>query len=314
MDTTKKRQQLITGIKDQFEELITTLPRELHTSILRSYQPEDFMSPGLLSLVGLPFWISETLPVDSEVCHQMAVGNLFLLHTFQSFDYIVDEDRPNVSTREQIVLGNLCYQHVMRQYRPHFAPDSLFWERVEAYWHEWGASILWEVEKDNLRRSFSRTHAEQSSHKAAALKICPTGLAILADRPELIPDFERAIDLMHTTMQLVDDLKDWREDLLHHRYNSMLSLIVSNNPEYAASLSPDDVVDAIYNSDILKDYEGLIREYAEEAVTFIGSLGIDPWVQLVDSLPYSAAWIVERYDTLMDALVSEHLDTVSKGN
>lgn len=302
MDTTEERQQLIADIKDEFEEILATLPRELHTSILRSYQADDFISPGLLSLVGLPYWLGEKLKVSFDVCRQMAVGNLFLLHTFQSFDFIIDQDRPDVSTRDQIVLGNLCYQYVMRHYRHHFPPDSLFWERTESYWNEWGKSILWEVEEDNQRRTFSKENAVQSSHKAAALKICPTGLAILANQQELIPDYERAIDLMHTTMQLVDDLKDWREDLQHHRYNSLLSLIVTENTQYSPSLSQDDVIDVIYRSDILRTYERIIQECADEATKFITQLGIDPWAQLVNSLPHTATWIIESYDSLMEAL------------
>jgi len=302
----EEKAALIQSIRRRFDALLDTFPVALRSDFIRPYTNDDFSSPGLLSLVALPFWLGEKWDVEHQVCQDMAVGNLFLLHCFQSFDFIMDRDRPGTSSRSQIVLGNLCYLQVVRHYRPYFPADSLFWERMEGYWQEWGESILWEVEKGETRRPFSDTFLQRAAHKAAALKICPTGLALLSGHPDLIPDLEQAVDLMHATMQLVDDLKDWREDLEHHRYNSFLGMLAADRRFTADQLlKPEDVAAAISDSEILQRYVETIRDYAGRAEAVIDELGFEPWASLVRGLAEEAAWMKQRYQQWFETFLLE---------
>lgn len=279
------RFELLRSIQGQFDDELDTFPTELHPSIIRSYGHEDFNSPGLLSLVALPYWIGDKLQISQQICRDMAVGNLFLLHCFQSFDFIVDDDRPDTSDRSQTALGNLCLLQVMHHYRPYFLSDVMFWERMEIYWQEWAKSLLWEVEEKGTRRPFAEAHLQQAAHKAAALKICPTGLALLAEQADLIPPYEQAVDLMHSVMQLLDDLLDWREDLLHARYNAFLGLMVlekripPNQP-----CTPEEISTVISNSDILEQYVGIVHDYSGRARDVIDTLDIKAWSMLVSNL------------------------------
>lgn len=302
------RFDLLRNIHRQFEAILESFPVELQPAIIHSYGSEDFDSPGLLSLAMLPYWVGERLNLARRICQDMAVGNLFLLHCFQSFDFIVDDDRPGTSVRSQVVLGNLCHQQVLRHYRPYFPPGSPFWERMEVYWREWSESILWEVEEQNTRRPFEETHLTRSAHKAAALKICPTGLALLAGQAGLIPQFEQAVDLMHAVMQLIDDLIDWQEDLLHRRYNTLLGLMVSEgllNPqkEHAA----EDIYTLIFDSNILDGYLQIIRQFADRGVVVTEDLEIEPWAMLVDGLVKQARWKVERYKQVYKQVLGTYL-------
>jgi hypothetical protein len=290
----------IRNIQDKFEAILDTFPAELQPSIIRSYEPDDYKSPGLLSLAALPYWVGARLGLSEQISEQMAVGNLFLLHCFQSFDFIVDDDRPGTCTRSQIVLGNLCYIQVLNHYRPFFPDSSPFWERMEAYWREWGNSVLWEVEKDETRRPFEQDFLERSAHKAAALKICPTGLALLANRSDLIPSFEKAIDLMHATMQLVDDLKDWREDLQHQRYNSFLGSMVSNG--YIQSdleQEPGKIAAAIFDTDILDRFQEMIDDFSMRAGAITSGLHIDPWTELIQAVAEDARVLIDIHKQRM---------------
>ncbi len=301
-----EKSALMRNIRSKFNALLDTFPVALRSDFIRGYDSEDINSPGLLSLVALPFWLGEKWHVEHQVCQDMAVGNLFLLHCFQSFDFVVDRDRPGTSTRSQIVLGNLCYLQVVRHYRPYFQADSLFWDRLEGYWQEWGNSILWEVEKGETRRPFSDAFLKQAAHKAAALKICPTGLALLSGQNDLISDLEQAVDLMHATMQLVDDLKDWREDLEHNRYNSFLGMLTANKRLTADQLlKPEDVTAAISESEILQRYVETIRDYADRAEAVIDELGFEPWSRLVRGLAEEAAGMEQGYQQWFETFLLE---------
>ena len=295
------RKELLGSIQHQYETLLDTFPAELRPDMIRSYSHDDFNSPGLLSLVALPFWVGSSLHLPYETCRDMAVGNLFLLHSFQSFDFVIDGDRPNTSTRSQIVLGSLCHLQVMNYYRPYFEPESAFWERMEIYWREWAESILWEAKEGASRLSFSEDALFLTAHKSAALKICPTGLALLAGKPGLIPAFEQAIDLMHATMQLVDDLKDWGEDLQCQRYNSFLGMLIEEkilDPD--RPLTPDEIAARLVDGDVLARYAEIVHAYVAKARDVIKPLSIEPWVQLISGLAEYVKWMAEKYEHLND--------------
>jgi hypothetical protein len=310
--TPANRFDLLRNIQRQFSEELDTFPAELRPDIIRSYGPEDFNSPGLLSLVALPYWIGERLKIEQKICQDMAVGNLFLLHCFQSFDFIVDNDRPDTSDRSQIVLGNLCFLQVLRHYRCYFPGDSLFWRRMEVYWREWGESLSWEMETEHSRRHFEEAYLLRAAHKAAALKICPTGLLILADKLNLIPRLELAVDLMHAIMQLLDDLLDWEEDLQHGRYNAFLGLMITRELLPAnQTINSLDVHAVISHSTILEQYVDVLRDYAEKAKDLTSSLEIEPWTRLVDGLAAQARWLTGEYRHKLKAYVPEN--QISRG-
>jgi hypothetical protein len=321
--TPEARFDLLREVLDRFDELVDTFPSGLDSAVIRSYSRYDYNSPGLLSLAALPFWVGERFSQPYQVCMQMAVGNLFLLHCFQSFDFIVDNDRPDTSVRSQVVLGNLSYQMVMRHYQPFFPSTSPFWERVQTYWKEWAESILWEVEQEGHRRAFVPEKAEEhmmiSAHKAAALKICPTGLALLADQQALIPSLEAGIDWMHATMQLLDDLTDWREDLQHCRYNAFLGLLVADGIERSdghltgdcspvSSLVEAQVFQAINTSDILERYADIIVDFVRRGRVVIDPLQIKPWSMLMDGLAIQGPWLAAQ---VKDGLEGSLLDQLA---
>jgi len=309
------RQELFTSIQQQYEALLDTFPLELRPDMIRSYSHDDFNSPGLLSLVALPFWVGNSLHLSNDICRDMAVGNLFLLHSFQSFDFVIDGDRPNTSTRSLIVLGSLCHMQVMDHYRPYFPSSSKFWERLEAYWQEWAESILWEAKEGASQLPFSENALFLTAHKSAALKMCPTGLALLAEQPNLIPMFEQAIDLMHATMQLIDDLKDWREDWQHHRYNSFLGLLIAEHLiDVDQPSSPEEIAALMVSGDVVSRYANIVNDYAVKAKDVINALSIDPWAQLVSSMAEHAVWMTGKYESLMGIFSLEKTDVKPEGS
>jgi hypothetical protein len=293
--TADDRFELLREVQRRFDERFESFLPALLSNAIRSYTSEDYNSPGLLSLAALPFWLGEKHSIAYDVCMDMAVGNLFLLHCFQSFDFIIDGDRPETDLRAQTVLGNLCYQQVMQLYRPYFPSDSMFWERTHAYWNEWAESIIWEIELQDCRRAYDDDQMWIAAHKAAALKICPTGLALLAERSDLIPAYEKAIDWMHATMQLLDDLIDWSEDLEHYRYNSFLSLIIREKYiPVDCNLTKGEIYQLISSTDVLSQFTDLIVRFAQEGASTVESLGINPWAALMNGLSRQGLWLADQ--------------------
>jgi hypothetical protein len=293
--TSNDRFSLLKKVNQRFAERFESFSPALLSNAIRSYTNEDCNSPGLLSLAALPFWLGEKHSIDYDVCMDMAVGNLFLLHCFQSFDFIIDGDRPQTDLRAQTVLGNLCYQQVTQLYQPYFYSAPVFWERTCAYWNEWAESIMWELELQDRRRAYEDGQRWIAAHKAAALKICPAGLAILANRSDLIPAYEKAVDWMHATMQLLDDLNDWREDLEHHRYNSFLSLMIrERHIPVECKIAPEEIYELISSTDILIQFTDLISRFATEGAAEIGTLGIEPWAALMNGLSRHGLWLTDQ--------------------
>jgi geranylgeranyl pyrophosphate synthase len=227
------------------------------------------------------------------------------------------------------------------------ATEPLFWQRMAVYWQEWADCILWEVEgskeyNSHERRPFADEYVRISAHKAAALKICPTAMALLAGRPDLIPALEEAVDGMHAAMQLVDDLFDWQEYYQHGRYNAVLGLMISQGllDPMAVKAGTDRLstaVGVVHDGEIERlalivlderfsqDYLQAVRRFADQAMATIDSLqtvlgrttpasaSIEPWARLVNGLVEQTRHRIGLYRQVVHGLNSPVFRTYPAG-
>jgi hypothetical protein len=198
----------------------------------------------------------------------------------------------------------------VRHYQALFPSDSRFWALVERYWAEWGEAALWEPEQGPTRRPFDQESLRRAARKAAPLKICPSGIALLAGRAELIPALEEAVDMMHVTMQLLDDLHDWREDLRHRRHNAFLGTLVAEGliPD-RLGVFEDEVSEALVRTDIVNRYIDTISGWGKRTQDHIAGLGIGEWAALIGALLEDVNTQRLRFEQHLAELLTRHLVT-----
>jgi hypothetical protein len=297
-------------VQADYERHLASLPAELRAHVVTPYAADDFKSPGRLSILALPYWLADHFGLAWERCRALALGNLYGIVAFLSLDGLMDDDRPGTDDRAWVAVGTLFNLQIVRHYQALFPSDSRFWALVERYWAEWAEAALWEPEQGPTRRPFDQGALRRAARKAAPLKICPSGIALLAGRAELIPALEEAVDMMHVTMQLLDDLHDWREDLRHRRHNAFLGTLVAEGliPD-RLGVFEDEVSEALVRTDIVNRYIDTISGWGKRTQDHIAGLGIGEWAALIGALLEDVNTQRLRFEQHLAELLTRHLVT-----
>lgn len=296
--------QELADLHAEYLVYLDSLPPDLRSSINKMPAPDVRMSPGRLSVLALPFWVGETLGVDLETCRQIALANIYGLLHFIAQDNITDGKWSEETLPANVISSTLCLQQMFTHYQRFFAPHSPFWSLLNQYWLEWASSIAWE-QQARSNSSFAEQDLIKAARKAAPLKICTSGLALLSQREDLIPSLELAIDRMHMVIQMADDLMDMAEDLASNRYNSALSMLISKGAlDPRSSPEINQIGRALYVSGDDKTYFLRMQEIAKEARALVDGMGFPYWSKLIEQAVQIA---IDWRDRILETILSEEL-------
>lgn len=268
-------------IHDDHRTYLDSLPQHVRQSVVQMTEPDVFMSPGRLSVMALPFWIGEAFDIALETRRRIALANLYGLLHFVVQDTLTDGDYQKDKMPTQVISGTLYQQQMFAHYQRCFPPTSLFWSLLNKYWLEWAGSIAWERQVGFLS-PFSDEELLFAARKAAPLKVCTSGLALLSGRENLIPDLERAVDMMHMVIQMTDDMMDLAEDLAGNRFNTLVSTLVSIS-SHDSQAKPDInwMGRRIYIDRVDEIHLQRMWTIAEEAQKLLGQMKLPQWADLI---------------------------------
>ena len=209
----------------------------------------------------LPLWLKEQTGCVSEVCRDLAIGNVYgMLHFFLLDDAMDAAVAANAGeTRRSLALGQICYEGFRRRYERYFPPDSPLWRRYETYLTDWATAVSEEGE-----RLAEPTDPAALARKSAPVKLCAAGLLLLSGQTDRLPQMEEAVDLVLATLQLSDDWVDWREDLAEdgEKRNAFLTLV-----RRTLALPPEQLLDeravnqAVYRKGCLNGLARIARDH-----------------------------------------------------
>jgi hypothetical protein len=273
------------------------------------------ISTGKLSILALPFWLGEAFGIDEGVCRRFSVANIFGLLHFMMLDKLVDDDGQPGEFPSIAIASSLYQQQLAARYQEFFPPASPFWPLMEKYWLEWASALVWEREA-GPRPPFSTADVLKSAHKAAPLKICTSGMALLGGRAEIIPDLEAAVDGMHMVMQMMDDLVDMGQDLarsaqqehpnrpISERFNSALNMVASPAGAEAQQFADIETIGRhLFTSGQDGDYIAEMERIARRTQSRLRGLGLDDWAELIGITARQAQkWRDEHVEWLVAAL------------
>lgn len=184
----------------------------------------------------LPFWLKEDTGITEAQCAELALANIYGMLYYFIQDDLMDGKVAEEGQKEQFALGNLLHLGMLRCLRRLFRSESMFWDFYDKYAEQWADSVV-----NEARDNYFVTNTIQTSGKAAPLKITVVGACLLGGCPERISALEQAVDLTLTTLQMLDDWNDWREDLQDGNYNGLLALI---GAEYSTSPAESGIMGA----------------------------------------------------------------------
>lgn len=208
------------SIFDECAQIIRQFPEPLNAkgaAYLSHFDPRRANSRTNYICYLLPFWLDPD-GTERELARRLTAGNLFCMLYFFLQDDLMDD--PDHTPAEALPLANLLFAEFLNIYRACFPGDSPFWSYFNRYWREWAASAV----RERSGRYFIDDPLD-AARKSSPLKITAAGMLQHAGRLDRLPLAEEAVDRALVTLQMLDDLEDWEEDLQTGSSNCLLSLV-----------------------------------------------------------------------------------------
>ncbi|MNS16938.1 hypothetical protein D3C72_486020 [compost metagenome] len=202
----------------------------------------------------LPLWLRESAQLSIQDSRRLSLANIFGMLYFQIIDDVMDS--PGEGSQEILPLANLLQLEFISIYSSYFPAESSFWGYYRTYLQQWAEAVTHENQEN-----YYLDNPVGMAHKAAPVKLSVAGSLILSDQIPLIPRLEDATDYALITLQMLDDVMDWKKDMEEANYNSLVAFVRAELKIPADQvISEEQIEQAIYIDDCL------IR-YSEQALT-----------------------------------------------
>ena len=174
----------------------------------------------------LPWWLEATVrepdpALHRDICTSTISGYLYI----RLIDNLMDGDAP----ADVGLLPALGFLHskFTEPYHRRFVAGHDFWTDFLEVWV--GAAEV--TMQDHALSTIDRSTFERASaRKTGAAKIPIAAIAHSLDRPDLLPDWYRLVDLFGCWHQMLNDVLGWRRDLRHGATTYFLSVGASSDP------------------------------------------------------------------------------------
>lgn len=226
---------------------------------------EKFKGGGLSHL--FPFWLQETFGLDRKICRRISLANTFGLLYFYVQDEVMDS-KAGEYTGGLLPLANMFLVDFMAQYRSLFSSDARLWQISQPYMQQWAYSVFHE-RKEHWGKAtpYIEDDLIWIGWKAAPVKMTCAAMAILSGREHLIEPLCQAVDYNQVVFQLLDDWRDWREDLEKGNYTWFLTQVIKEYKlEEAGQLNESHVKRAIFSGSIMQELFSLEKKYSSLAL------------------------------------------------
>ncbi|GKU76265.1 hypothetical protein [Paenibacillus sp. L3-i20] len=245
----------------------------------------------------LPYWMKEATDLSDTQCEKIVLVNIYgMLYFFIQDDVMDDKDHSN--HKQLLALGNLFYLHMFNNLMDLFPSNSPFWSYYERYLTTWADSVVNEGD-----RNFFINDPIRTAGKAGPVKISSTGALLLTGQTERIKALETAVDLVLTTLQMLDDWADWKQDMEDGSYNGLLAMIASRISEETTieMLTKDKVDIQIYVLGCMKSFAEIAEQTHVQLINL--QVSIKPLIEyhfyMVDSLQKIAEQIDDNKRKLL---------------
>lgn len=221
----------------------------------------------------LPFWLGEPFNLKRKICCQVSLASAYALLYFGIQDEVMDLADGEYKGH-LLPVGNLFLLQLIRQYRELFPSNSLFWSSFDGYCEEWANSTLWERENHwNQALPYSSSDLILLARKASLMKICCAAMALLAGQEAAIEQLAAMVDYNQVAFQLIDDLRDWRDDLARENYTYLLTQVMAvRGIQEPAKLTEQEVEKAFFSTDVLESVLTTAERYNRQAQECVRSL------------------------------------------
>lgn len=183
---------------------------------------------GRTSPVGdhLPFWLAESLGVvDDTTVNALGTATILGNAHIVIQDNIID--RQAHPDPQLVCLSNLLLARSLALFYSVVPSPAQFSSYVEHFLEQYSDAVLWENQhRGKVRKSFCAEDFTRVSWKGAPAKICVAAVALVAGEAGRIDRLSKAVDSFSLATQLLDDVRDWEEDIDNGIYSYPVTLAI----------------------------------------------------------------------------------------
>lgn len=250
----------------------------------------DGVEDGVNVYTYLPFLFTETFPsLGREVFGRLSLMSLLYVHHIIIADALLDDDKE--LPRESLLVSNACSLRALEVLTGLFGRRPFPWREVTELHQQYSLATALEKERaggelpsysfDDLMSRLSR--------KSAMAKLIPLALCSLSGRRKHLGALNDSFDLYYLSEQLVDDFRDWKDDLAAGRHSYLLTSVFK-----AFDLRPKiEGLDAgeaeqvvgkhMYLSGLAEGYLARAIEYCEQAKARVRGLACPRWLNFLNT-------------------------------
>jgi len=175
-----------------------------------------------------PYLFHEDFPkVTDEQISQLTQAGVMYYSYLMSIDGLVDGHKE--LNCYEFLYRNYESQMAMKELTDLFGYNSRFWDYFYKYNKEFIDSIIIEQQHTGIIKRYEQSEFERVARgKSAVAKLAVAGLGVLSQEYDKIHILEETQDYLAESIQLHDDLKDWKDDLDRKNYSWLLTELIYN--------------------------------------------------------------------------------------
>jgi geranylgeranyl pyrophosphate synthase len=206
-----------------------------------------------------PFWLNYTFETirKEEIAEELVKFNLWFSYHILVQDDIIDQKTSSKDFYKNVIYSDsFLFKALLKlnELMTKMTPD--FRKNVMKTYEDYIDCILWEKEHMKSMNIYSETDIRNFGKKFSPLKINNLIFTYLSSQNpnfNYLESLNSFLENFHICMQIIDDVKDWKDDLKNKNFSFFLMEIVKNHNMYEKIDNIEEFEQIIYSSDIVKN-------------------------------------------------------------
>lgn len=274
-----------------FQRMSRKMPGFVELNESGHFYPLDRAEAGNNLYTYFPFLFADPFPeLNKKQLRKISLMSLLYLYHLLLQDTVMDEQA--AASRPAILLSNAYNLEALSILDELFRPRRLPLDYIRRLHKRYGTAILLEgkyhtgvINQYQPRDSFRILSGKSSMAKLIIISLCT-----LSGREEYMEPLERSFDYYYVADQLLDDFRDWKDDLKNGRYTYLLTRVITGCKLEERVREGDDktkidlVGKELYFSGAAETYLHEIRHYWEQAKRSVREIDCPRWITFLNSL------------------------------
>ncbi len=221
---------------------------------------------------------------------KLSLVGLFYTYHLTLADALIDHHKDDVPI-ESILVSNACAMKAHEILAEIFGTAPIPWQSIGRLHRQYSLAMALERRHHykKLEPYRPRDLIVIISRRFAMAKLIPLAMCTLTNRDEYLKPLFRSFDLYYAAQQLVDDFRDWKEDLRACRYSHLLTDLITgcdlqdriNGAGYHGTI--EIIGKHFYLSGRAESYLELVIDHCERARQCVDHIWCPRWHKFLDS-------------------------------